>query len=103
MRIVCLRIVHLTLAVIFLNAMAISAPRVSWPEPKYQVRVEESVMIAMRDGIKLATDLYVPTGAGEKLPVILIRTPYDKAPYRDLKSAAHHFAGQGYVVAVQDT
>ncbi len=70
-----------------------SAPRTSWPESKYKVRLEESVKIPMRDGIKLSTDLYFPVDAGSKLPVILIRTPYNKAPYRDSKSAAHHFAG----------
>jgi len=80
-----------------------TARRYSWPEPKYQVRLEEGFMIPMRDGIKLSTDVYFPVGAGDKLPLILIRTPYNKVPYRDPKSAAHHFAGQGYIVAVQDT
>ncbi len=80
-----------------------SAPRTSWPEAKYKVRLEESVKIPMRDGVKLSTDLYFPVDAGGKLPVILIRTPYNKAPYHDSKSVAHHFAGQGYIVAVQDT
>ena len=75
----------------------------SWPEPRYQVRVEENVQIPMRDGIKLATDLYLPVDGGSKLPVILIRTPYDKAPYLKPKSAAREFSGQGYIVAVQDT
>ena len=75
----------------------------SWPEPRYQVRVEENVQVSMRDGIKLSTDLYFPVDAGSKLPVILIRTPYDKAPYLKPKSAAREFSGQGYIVAVQDT
>src|SRR4029077_16775419 len=79
-----------------------SAQRYSWPEPKHQVRLEESVKIPMRDGIKLSTDLYFPVDAGGKLPVILIRTPYNKAPYHDSKSVARHFASQGYIVAVQD-
>ena len=77
--------------------------KTSWPEPRYQVRVEENVQIPMRDGIKLSTDLYFPVDAGSKLPVILIRTPYDKAPYLKPKSAAREFSRQGYVVAVQDT
>ena len=59
-------------------------------------------MMTMRDGVKLATDVYFPVEAGEKLPAILIRTPYNKAPFRDAGSDARHFAGQGYVVAVQD-
>ena len=80
-----------------------TAPRYSWPEPKYKVRVEENVKIPARDGIKLSSDLYFPVDAGPKLPVILIRTPYNKAPYLKPKSAAREFAAQGYVVAVQDT
>jgi len=79
-----------------------AASRRSWPEPKYPVRIEEDVMVKMRDGIRLATDLYMPVGAGAKLPAVLIRTPYNKAPYRTADSDAHSLAGQGYVVAVQD-
>lgn len=42
-------------------------------------------------------------GVQEKLPVIVIRTPYNKKPYRDDKDrAAFRFAEQGYVVLVQD-
>ena len=80
-----------------------TAPRYSWPEPINKIRVEENVKVPMRDGIKLSTDLYVPIDAGGKLPVILIRTPYNKSPYVKPNSAARAFAGQGYVVAVQDT
>src|SRR5262249_25265127 len=75
----------------------------SWPEPKYEVRVDESVMVPMRDGVRLSTDLYFPTSAGDKLPVILIRTPYDKVSYRKAKSVANQFARQGYTGAAQDT
>jgi putative CocE/NonD family hydrolase len=77
--------------------------KTSWPEPVYQVRVEQNVQIPMRDGIKLSTDLYFPVDAGPRLPVILIRTPYDKAPYLKPNGAAREFSGHGYVVAVQDT
>ena len=84
------------------------------PEPKYQVRLEKSVMVPMRDGVRLSTDLYFPAGAGEKLPVILIRTPYNKKEWRDSLApdapaffaryygVASMFASQGYIVAVQD-
>jgi putative CocE/NonD family hydrolase len=58
----------------------------------------------LRDGVELSTDLYFPVGAGEKLPVILIRLPYSKERFFDRRygNAAYDFAGQGYVVAVQD-
>ncbi len=76
------------------------------PAPKYEIRMEKSVMVPMRDGVHLSTDLYFPVGAGVKLPVILVRTPYDKRQIRPGKSwfgnSLGMFAGQGYVVAVQD-
>ncbi len=77
------------------------------PAPKYGVHLERSVMVPMRDGVKLSTDLYFPEGAGEKLPVILMRTPYNKNYYREKRSdpnesSTYFFAGQGFVVAVQD-
>src|SRR5262245_16111108 len=79
--------------------------------------VERDVMIAARDGVRLATDIYRPQGSGP-FPVILERTPYDKtapsraeltaadiaggAPPRSRTAVAAYFAGHGYAVAVQD-
>jgi putative CocE/NonD family hydrolase len=97
---------HVRWGMVYMCSFAAACPaeiQNVWPEPAYQVRVEENVQIPMRDGIKLSTDLYFPVDAGAKLPVILIRTPYDKAPYLKPKSVARQFSGQGYVVAVQDT
>ena len=71
-------------------------------QPRHKVRLQKSVPVAMRDGVKLSTDLYIPEGISEKLPVILIRTPYNKNPQRRAESDAYFFAGQGYLVAVQD-
>ena len=53
----------------------------------------------MRDGVKLATDLYIPEKAGAKLPAIMIRTPYNRKVRTEVPRM---LAGQGYVVAVQD-
>ncbi len=82
------------------------------PQAKYAVRLEPSVRIPMRDGVRLSTDLYFPVGATGPLPVVLIRTPYDKnalrpeAPGKVLASAGglpvQLFVQQGYVLAVQD-
>ena len=48
----------------------------------YEVFVERDVMVAMRDGIKLACDVYRPAHAGQAaaggFPVLLERTPYGK-------------------------
>ena len=73
------------------------------PSPKNDVDLRESVWVPMRDGVRLSTDLYVPKGVSGRLPVIMIRTPYDKRAQRRPGSAARTFASQGYLVAVQDT
>lgn len=72
--------------------------------PKYQVQLKKSNMFPTRDGIRLSTELYFPQNTGKKLPVILIRTPYNKKYYRDReqKARAYMFASHGFVVAVQD-
>jgi putative CocE/NonD family hydrolase len=67
-------------------------------DAKFEVEVKAGVRIAMRDGVKLATDLYMPAGAA-KAPVILIRTPYKKE-MEELRG--RFYARRGYVVAVQD-
>lgn len=62
-------------------------------------RLEPNVMVPMRDGVRLATDLYRPlTGTGP-WPVVLIRTPYDKTRDNDLFRG---LPAAGYVLAVQD-
>jgi len=58
--------------------------------------VETDVMVPMRDGVKLATDLARPKGEG-KFPVILMRTPYRK----NLGPAGMAVAA-GYAFATQD-
>lgn len=72
------------------------------PAPKHKFELRKNVMVPMRDGVRLATDIYTPTGAGERLPVILIRLPYNKDSYRGATIPAEFFAGQGYAVVVQD-
>jgi len=80
------------------------------PEPENEVRLEESRMVPMRDGVRLSTDLYFPEIPDEKLPTVLIRTPYNKNSFRERETNGEHraggtaymFASHGFVVAVQD-
>ena len=69
------------------------------------VLAERDFMMPMRDGVRLATDIYRPTDGGEivsdPLPVLLQRTPYDKTGDR-IVEAAEFFARHGYVVILQD-
>ncbi len=39
--------------------------------------VERKVMIPMRDGVRLATDIYRPRNAAGKVPIVFSRTPYN--------------------------
>lgn len=75
-------------------------PSVSHPgsPPKFEVDLKPGMTVPMRDGVALATDLYLPAGV-DKAPVILIRTPYKK----ELEVlVGRYFARRGYVVAAQD-
>ena len=60
--------------------------------------VQQNVMAPMRDGVSLATDIYLPSGDG-KFPVVLIRTPYNKDGAR---SQCTTFAARGYACVAQD-
>jgi predicted acyl esterase len=53
-----------------------------------RIVVEHDLMVPARDGVLLATDVYRPQRPGP-FPVLLERTPYDKAaPSRSERSAA---------------
>ncbi len=72
---------------------------------QYDVVAENNVMIPARDGLGLATDLYFPatngSRAGGKFPVVLVRTPYNKAAPGAVLDA-RYLARRGYVCAMQD-
>ncbi len=92
---------------VVLHNLPLTANQQDVSEPKYEVRLEESRMVPMRDGIRLSTDLYFPQNKEKKLPVILIRTPYNKILERDRERnfrarGGHMFASHGFVVAIQD-
>jgi len=69
-------------------------------KPAYRVVMEANVRVPMHDGITLATDIWRPDAPG-KFPVIMQRTPYNRAhalPAGDAK----WYAERGYVVVLQD-
>ncbi len=74
--------------------------------PYEAIRVEVNHMIPMRDGIRLATDVYRPAHrfdlVDEPFPVLLHRTPYNKIS-AGLVEQAKWFVTHGYVVVLQDT
>ena len=59
-------------------------------------------LVEMRDGVRLATDVYLPE-AGGRLPAVLVRTPYDKgADFTFLPRLARLFNNRGYAFVAQD-
>ena len=71
----------------------------------YGIVLAKDVMVSMRDGIRLATDIYRPARDGEpvegRYPTILLRTPYDKTDRR-YSEIADFFTPRGYAVVLQD-
>jgi predicted acyl esterase len=69
--------------------------------------VDQKVMMPMRDGIRLATDIYRPKTPG-KYPVILSKTPYNFNIWIDGKEmvrqyeTAYEAVKKGYVYIVQN-
>jgi uncharacterized protein len=62
----------------------------------------EQVMVPMRDGVRLATDVYLARG-GERRPAVLVRLPYDKsARFSFMTSIAPWFLERGYAFVAQD-
>jgi hypothetical protein len=66
------------------------------------IQVRHDLMIPMRDGVRLAADLYLPAGARGRLPVIVERSPYDKSTKRGGTAEARWIAEHGYAVVLQD-
>jgi uncharacterized protein len=72
--------------------------------------LRSDVMVAMRDGTQLATDIYLPAQGGKprggRFPALLMRTPYNKEvrarAFSGSQSPASYFASRGYVLVVQD-
>ena len=72
---------------------------------QYDVVVEKNSIMLMRDGVRLAADIYRPALNGQpaegKFPAILERTPYNKT-MASLAATAKFFAVRGYVGVLQD-
>ncbi|MBB6093794.1 hypothetical protein HNQ60_002675 [Povalibacter uvarum] len=79
---------------------------------RYDGHLMTSQYVAVRDGTRLAIDIFLPTSQGkvaaEKLPVLWMHTPYNRRNYRDGLTAAAYpgkaleLLPYGYAVAVAD-
>jgi len=67
----------------------------AWPQ--------KTIMVKMRDGAQLATEVYFPTSyeEGKTYPVLLMRTPYGRKQWGDMLAA--FVVPAGFILVSQDT
>lgn len=82
----------------FICLLLLTFASFSWAQD--ELKPDLTVMIPMRDGVELPTDLYLPSPEARGLPCILLRSPAGRQAY--WKSFAE-MAKAGYAVAIQDT
>ncbi|SHN20057.1 CocE/NonD family hydrolase [Mucilaginibacter sp. OK098] len=88
------------LAILLLSVNNLSAQQTK-PDDKYN---RQEVMITMRDGVKLHTVVFLPKGQTEKLPFLILRTPYGVNGYPSPEKDGYikDMADEGYIFVFQD-
>ena len=87
-----------------LLAIACSAQGLEYIKAHY---TKYEFQIAMRDGKRLFTSVYVPKDAAQKYPIMLSRTPYNVGPYgvdnfKTNLGPSEKFAKEGFIFVYQD-
>ncbi len=71
----------------------------AWGAPQRTGVRQLHVPVAMRDGVHLYANIFLPPGGG-RVPAILVRTPYGKGP--GLNNNWQAFVDRGYAAVIQD-
>jgi len=73
-------------------------------QPANSALTGTEAMIPMRDGPRLYTQIYAPANAVEKLPILLLRTPYGTGQLNPARMAASlpELTADGYIIVPQD-
>lgn len=69
------------------------------PPASFEVSIRRNVPIRLRDGVRLASDIYLPVTAAKQLPAVFMFTPYGKGRF---PADSEYLAGQGFAVVVAD-
>ncbi|HWC78086.1 MAG TPA: CocE/NonD family hydrolase [Blastocatellia bacterium] len=87
---------------IVLAFLIASAPLVA-QQPAASLTGTEA-MIPTRDGVRLYSQIYTSPQASEKLPILLLRTPYGTGPLNPARMAASlpELMADGYIIVTQD-
>ncbi len=88
-----------------ISALTCSVRAACGGEPPFEIVAQQNVMVPMRDGVKLATDIFLPGKKGVAVdgrwPVVLSRTPYGKR--RGMSGCDQkYYVPFGYAVIRQD-
>jgi len=99
------RLLAVTLALLFLGlgsgCSRMNAVAFKLPPATSGVKAEKDIMVPMRDGVRLATDVYLPKASGP-FPVLFTRLPYGKRFAGLLPMIGRIFAERGYAFVIQD-
>ncbi len=81
-----------------------AVPPLNAQQPANSPLTGTEVMIPTRDGVRLYTQVYKPAQAAERLPILLIRTPYGTGQLNPARLAASlpELTADGYVIVQQD-
>src|SRR5262250_3097487 len=93
--------------VLILQVAAVGAAAQENKRPDLAALFEKKeVMIPVRDGVKLHTEIYTPKNAKEPLPILFERTPYGiSAPNGGMSGSLYRYAhmfADGYIFVFQD-
>lgn len=82
-------------------AWCLLAPELTYCQLQYE---KQELLIPMRDGIRLNTVIFTPSNASEKIPILLLRTPYgvSKGASPDKSTYVKDMAVDGYIFVYQD-
>ena len=91
-----------TILIVFIPKRFPQPTGIDWQFPQnstiYSDYIKVPYSVKMLDGVGLATDVFLPKDLDAALPVIFIRTPYDK----DALSVLLFYTQMGYAVVMQD-
>ena len=86
-------------AIIALAATALLPAQIVEHERQGSVEEQIGLSIPMRDGVRLAADVFLPQPHG-RWPTVLVRTPYNRKS--SASGSYRYFVGRGYAVVLQD-
>lgn len=92
-----------TRLILFVSMIPVSMIAQQQPESNLPpgIQKQTNIMVPMRDGVQLATDIYRPQST-TPLPTLIARTPYNKNGMNAEDPEIRRYIEAGYIVIVQD-